>query len=237
MQLTCQITGLDETLRRLSDMERAAVAGSAETTEAMRTIGLLELEAQRTEFLARSRGGEAGGFAWRKVSPLTVLLRRSGATKKLPDWGAVVALADVAPIMMDTGRLAASLASGAPGNVLDPRGLAVTVGTSVEYAQLVSEGGQGEPPIQSAEEADRVASRLLKVLHGHKPAQTPGGRKSWAKKFWNPAYFLIRGWLRKLVGRTFAVPPRPVLSTPPEDRLQGYGQRLKDAFVKIAGGK
>jgi len=232
--ITCQLTGLEETLKRLSLVERAALSGSAETREAMRLVGLSELAAQHNEFLARSSGAAAGGFGWKKLSPLTVLLRRGGAARKLPGWAALVALADVAPILVDTGRLAASLAPGAAHNVLEPDGLAVTVGTSVAYAALQHEGGSSaEAPIDSPETADRAASRILKVMPGHKPADTPKGRPSHARKFWNPEFFRIRGWLRKLVGRTFAVPARPILSAPPPDRLAGYAERVKDAIARV----
>lgn len=235
MQLIVKITGLEENLRRLRAGAEAARRGSPKTEAAFRRVGLLELEAQRAEYVERSRGGEAGGFGWRKISPLTAILRRSGATRKLPGWAAAVALADVSPIMVNTGRLMQSLAAGAGGNVLEPDGRGVTLGTSVDYASRVSEGGASdEPAIADEAQADKVATgRFLKVLPGHKPELThQRGERSRAKKNWNPEFFQIRGWLRKLAGRVFAVPARPILSEPTPERLEGYGEKVADAIAE-----
>jgi hypothetical protein len=88
-------------------------------------------------------------------------------------------------------------------------------------------------PVRSREEADQaVQGAFLKVLAGHKADRTPGGRRSRARKNWNPEYFRIRGWLRKKVGCVFACPARPVLTPPPPDRMQGYGERVKTAILE-----
>jgi hypothetical protein len=111
--------------------------------------------------------------------------------------------------------------------------MAVTVGTNVEYAERFSEGGPADgPAIASREDADRVVgSKILKVLPGHKAAQTPGGRASRAKKNWNREFFRLRGWLRKRAGVVFQVPARPILSVPPAERLDGYAQRVLRAIT------
>lgn len=237
MILTVKITGLDDLLARLIRGRRAAGAGSPKTDKAMRTIGALELEQQRANFMIRSRGGQADGFGWIRLSPMTALLRRSGRTRKLPDWASLVEIARTLPMLTDTGRLLASLAPGAAGNILEPGPLSVAVGTNVEYAELMHLGGQSEPAIASRSEADAAVGRtFLKVLPGRKSKETSGGRKSWAKKNWNPEFFRIRGWLRNRVGVSFAVPARPILSVPPQDRLDGYAERLKGAIVKDLGG-
>ena len=228
------LEGVEETARRYERGAQAAEHGSEKTRRAFRLIGEEELEHQHADFLDRSRGGVAGGFGWRKVSPLTVLLRRTGRTAKLPGWAAVRELADVAPINFDTGRLAASLAAGAAGNVLRGEGLAVEVGSAVAYAARVHGGGAGEePPIADRAAADKiVGGRILKVLPGHKGERTAGGRKSRARKNWNPEFFRLRGWLRKIAGRIFASPARPILSAPPGTRVERYAGEVKDAIVE-----
>jgi len=229
-----QLEGVEETLRRFARGEAAAERGSESTRKAFRLIGAEELEHQHSDFLDRSRGLVAGGFGWKPVSPLTVLLRRTGRTAKLPGWDAVRVLADVAPINLDTGRLAASFASGAPGNVFRAEGLAVEVGSAVAYAGRVHAGGPGEePPIADRAAADKiVGGRILKVLPGHKAERTAGGRKSRARKYWNPEFFRLRGWLRKIAGRIFSVPARPILSAPPAARVERYAKEVKDAIVE-----
>ena len=232
--ISAKLDGLDETLARLERGKRSALQGSERTRRAWGTIGLSELEAQRSEFLARSAGGTAGGFGWKPVSPLTALLRRTGRTAKLAGWTQVVEIAKTLPIMIDTGRLASSLAPGAGGNVLAASGRGVEVGTNVPYARRLHEGGEGdEPAVESRQQADQVAmSRLRKTQDGSKPERTAAGRKSRAKRNWNPEFFRIRGWLRKIVGRVFSVPARPILSAPPAERLKGYAERVKDAVAE-----
>jgi hypothetical protein len=234
MKLFIKLVGVEALLERLRRGSEAAASGTARTAEAYRTIGALECEVQRANYVDRSRGGSAGGVKWRGLSPLTALLRRSGATKKLPGWSALVDLAATLPILVDTGRLLASLAPGSPGNVLEPAGTSVTFGTSVDYAEKMHAGGQSDAPmIASREDADAVASRrILKVLPGHKSGQTGGGRKSRAKKNWNPEFFQIRGWLRNRVGVIATVSARPVLTIPAQDRLDGYAERVKAAIVE-----
>jgi hypothetical protein len=234
MKFYCKLEGVDELLTRLRRGEAAASQGSAKTAEAYRTIGALECEAQKAAFIDRSRGGSAGGVKWLSISPLTALLRRSGATKKLPGWSALVDLAKTLPIMVNTGRLLASLTPGAGGNVLAADPMGVTVGTSVDYAERVDQGGPSETPaIASREDADAIVGRrILKVLPGHKSGQTGGGRKSRAKKNWNPEFFRIRGWLRKSVGVVYATPPRAILTMPTPERLEGYAARVKTAIIQ-----
>jgi len=232
--ISAKLDGLDETLARLGRAGRAAVVGSERTRRAWRAVGLSELEAQRSEFLARSRGGTAAGFGWRPISPLTALLRRTGRTAKLAGWAQVIEIARTLPILVDTGRLASSLAAGAAGNVLEASGRGVEVGTNVPYARRLHEGGQADgPAIETRKQADQVAtSRLLKVLPGHKARATAAGRPSRARRNWNPEFFRIRGWLRKIVGRVFAVPARPILAPPPHDRLAKHADHVKDAIAE-----
>jgi len=232
--ITAKLDGLEETLGRLDRAGRAAVQGSERTRRAWRAVGLLESEAQRSDFLVRSRGGTAAGFGWRPVSPLTALLRRTGRTAKLAGWAQVVEIAKTLPILVDTGRLASSLAAGAAGNVLEASGRGVEVGTNVPYARRLHRGGQaGGPAIETRKQADQVAkSRLLKVLPGHKAKETAGGKPSRAKRNWNPECFRLRGWLRKIVGRVFAVPARPILAPPPRERLKKHAEHVQDAIAR-----
>jgi hypothetical protein len=225
MKFYCKLEGVDELLARLRRGEAAASQGSAKTAEAYRTIGALECEAQKAAFIDRSRGGSAGGVKWLAISPLTALLRRSGATKKLPGWSALVDLAKTLPIMVNTGRLLASLTPGAGGNVLAPDPMGVTVGTNVDYAERVDQGGPSETPaIASREDADAIVGRrILKVL--------PGRKAKGKGRNWNPDFFRMRGWLRKTVGVVYVTPPRPILTMPTPERLEGYAARVKTAIA------
>jgi len=233
LQLFVKLEGVEELLARLRKGEEAAATGTPRTVEAYRTIGALECEAQKAAFVDRSRGGSAGGVKWLPVSPLTALLRRSGAARKLPGWSALADLAKTLPILVDTGRLLASLTPGAAGNVLEAGGASVTFGTNVDYAERQHAGGASEKPaVESREAADAAASRILKVMPGHKGDRTPGGRRSRAKKNWNPEFFRIRGWLRKKVGVVFMIQARPILTLPPPDRLETYAGRVKAAIVE-----
>ena len=226
MKLFVKLEGVEELLARLRRGAEAATSGTARTVEAYRQIGALECEAQRMNYVDRSRGGTAGGVKWRGLSPLTALLRRSGATKKLPGWAALVDLAATLPIMVNTGRLLASLAPGAPGNVLAPGGTSVTFGMSVEYAEKMHAGGPSDAPmIANREDADATVSRrILKVL--------PGRKAKGKGRNWNREFFQIRGWLRNRVGVIATVSARPVLTLPPQDRLDGYAGRVKAAIVE-----
>jgi len=149
MQIWAKLEGVEELLARLARGAQAAQSGSARTQEAFRLIGSEECEHQRAEFIDRSRGGSAGGVGWKPISPLTALLRRSGRTRKLAGWSQLVEIARTLPILIDTGRLAASLAPGASGNVLAPDGMGVTFGTSVPYAARQHAGGPGDEPAPS----------------------------------------------------------------------------------------
>jgi hypothetical protein len=237
MQVYVQAAGLKETVDALGAGAANLAAGSPRVREAFETVGALELEAQRREYLDRSRGGETRGVRWRPLSPFSILMRRTGRTAKAASWQEIVDLAGATPILADTGRLMASLAPGAAGNVLQIGDLAVTLGTNVDYAERMSEGGAGDsPPIATRADADRlVMRRLLKVLPGPRPRMTVTGRSTRAKRHWNPEFFRVRGWLRKLAGRVFLVPARPVLTQPPEERLVGYGERLKRAILDALG--
>jgi len=232
--LHVQLDGLTETVERLRRAESAAATGSPRTRRAFRLVGTEELAHQHGDYLDRSRGLAAGGFGWRPVSPLTVLLRRTGRTAKLAGWNQVREIATTAPVGVDTGRLAASLAPGAPGNVLRTEPLAVVFGSNVAYAGRFHRGGQSsEPAIRDRGHADQVATaKILKVRPGHKAAQTPSGRPSRAGRNWNRAFFRIRGWLRRIAGRFFPVPARPILSRPPASRLRRYAETVKRALVE-----
>lgn len=162
-------------------------------------------------------GALAGG--WEPLSPLTKMLRRRGAGKKIADWKDMAA--KPVQILRDTGILRASLTAGLQGSgkVFRTKSLGFDAGTSVPYAKLHQAGGQSTFNFD-ADMKKRFQKNVLKVLPRAKPRTTPTGKHSKAKKNWNPFFFKMWNALEKKSGQSVKIPARPIVFPPTGANLQ-----------------
>ena len=102
-------------------------------------------------------------------------------------------------------------------------------GSKLQKARTLNDGGQSGPFRFSNQEEYRLEKNFAKTLPGSKPKTTPTGRKSHAKKNWNPEYFITRGAMRKAsrMGKTFKIPARRMEPTAHELTTQEYADIAK----------
>lgn len=160
--------------------------------------------------------GSRFGHAWKTPSVWTKLLRAKGARKK---YKSLQEARDtyIAPLQ-DTGGLRKSFMPSDSHSTYGFGPKMVFGGSKLQKARTLNDGGKTDPFKFGAQQESRLEKNFSKTLPGSKPKTTPTGRKSRAKKNWNPEYFITRGAMRKAsrIGRTFTMPARRMEPTPHE---------------------
>lgn len=213
--------------KKLKAASAACKGNDQRVRGAFRAVGVMALRDAQQDY----REAAAGRGQWPQVSPVTVLQRRRGRGAKIEDWKDIDRRRGEMEILRSSGRLMNSLSPGAPGNVLKVAQLSVEVGTNVRYAATHQRGKS------SRFEFDEAAfeRNVKKVRRGSKPRKTRTGRRSRAKRNWNPMYFQARNWLRKLDGKRFRVPKRVIIARPSASRRRAYAQLLRTALKRSIG--
>lgn len=166
------------------------------------------------------RSSSPGG-SYTKLGFVTVIMRRQGG-KKIKDDKDVKALRNKAKTkpLQDTRHGLRSLQRGEPGNVFEVGKLFVRVGTNVSHFAAHQKKHRSSP--FQFDEA-RFERNVRKTSPGKKSKTTKGGRRSRAKKKWNPFFFRMRGALRKMQGKSFDVKARPIIQQRRiDDRTEKY---------------
>jgi len=220
-------------MKTLADLAR--LQKLPDMAEAKRQIGMLALLDQHRAFRERA----AGNREWPGLSAVTVVLRKAGAKAgKIYDEKDIEERRRDVKILTDSNRLYASLTPSAPGNVLDVMPSAVRIGTNVGYARLHQQGGASAFRFGPDEER-RLEKNVSKTLPGfRKPrALKSGKRRQWKKAGkpspWNPFFFRLRGALRKMAGRSYRVPERPVVIPPRPEWQRKYLAVIHAAIRRI----
>ena len=181
-----------------------------------------------------------GQGEWKPLGPITLLLRRRGPGPKAATWDQIQALGQGARIMRDSRILEASFTTkAARGSIFELQRLGVVVGSKIRYAQLQHEGGQSEPFVFDAAAEKRFEKNVAKINPGRKAKRTAGGKKSHAKRNWNPMFFIALNWLRGKVGTSLSVPARrliPEMTSQDVRDFEGIFQAGFNRLLKAAQG-
>ena len=216
MKYRVEITGQEEEYARLRKVAKIVT----DAAPAYRAAGLAALQVFSNIF--KERGSRFGG--WKQPGVWTKLLRAKPGRKfsTLKE----VESADMNPLQ-DTGIGRASFSESHPEGVFDIAGNHAYVGSRVKYMDTHNKGGTSKFKF-GPEQETRLESNLRKTLDGGKPKTTPTGRKSRAKKNWNPVFFITRAAMRKADGKSFTVKQRRI---EPEDNItHGEMQNIYRAF-------
>ena len=182
-------------------------AGARAFGDTMRVVGVMALDDIREHFNRQSQPGSS----WPALGDVTVVLRRGGPKIYGP--------ADIAKKrtglkkLRDTNLLYLSLEPGGQGNALEvlPREVGVRVGTRLKRAKRLQKGGRSRFEFDEK----RFSQNVSAVKRGRKkPARRKdGARRAWKAEGkespWNEFFFRMRGALRTMAGRSYAVPARP----------------------------
>jgi len=205
MKLTVKVTG--NLGKRLGEIKRDLRGKSKRMRAAFKAAGVMVCRDLQKDFLKNARGRGK----WKRLGPVSALQRRPGpGFQKIATWKDVLKRAKSLEILRDTGRAFNSFTPGRVGNVLKVGTLRVEAGSNVKY---LAEHQEDHPATFDFDEK-RFDKIVMRRLPGRKSSKTPGGRKSRAKYNWNPEYFRMRNWLRKIDGETFTVKARPILRKP-----------------------
>lgn len=208
-------------LNEHEEMERAHVQ-----------VATLALAHQREHF----RDSAAGRGDWPELGAVTVVLRPGGP--KLFEEADIETKRKGLKIMQQTNRLYQALTPAAPGNVMEALPDWVRVGVSLAYAARLHAGGESAFQFGKAERA-RFAKNVSPTKRGsRRPAPRKGGKRhSWKKRGkvspWNEFYFKLRGALRKMSGRSYHVPARPIVRTPKPEWVKQYAAIIHGAVKRI----
>lgn len=207
MQIILNVTGIPETKAVLRRVEALAAGRGNALKPALRAMGI---EALRMVSENMQREGQATG-GWRPLSPVTVILRRRGGAGKIINAGDLEAKRNRMKMLQDTGLLFNSLHSGGRGNVFELEPQAVRVGTADRKARFHQFGGNSVFDFgENSVNRKRFDQNVAKVLPGAKPKTTSSGKKSRAKRNWNPFYFKWKAILVSMHGSSRQVPARPI---------------------------
>jgi phage gpG-like protein len=219
----------DEAKRDLKRIREAATPGSAQQQAIYRGWGMLAL----TKIKAWWDQNVKGGGAWKPLSPLTMLLRRQGGSRKMRDWNDAMAASQQAEILRDTRILETSITTGrGKGGVFELLRNGVAVGTNLNYARIHHEGGTSYFQFNDEAKA-RFQRNVLKVLPGRKPVRTPTGRKSRAHANWNPFYFILWNALQKRASDAMTIPRRPLLPELTESDTEDFARLTREMWDQI----
>lgn len=207
--------------QRLREAAKAASGKHNAMRAAFRAAGSVMLRDVQEDYVKRARGR-----GWKQLGPITTIMRRRGKGSKIESWEDLKRRRKEMEIMRDTGRLFNSLAPGRAGNVFKVSDLSVEVGTNDSRARTLNDGGRTRFEFDEK----RFERNVRERLPGRKPKKTATGRKSRAKRNWNPMFFLARNWLRKLDGKSLPVPRRRIVSKPGPLRRRRYTRIIADAL-------
>jgi hypothetical protein len=225
MKFKTKIQG-DDKYREVLKQARELAQGKAGVLKpALKAIGLQMLAWVEQNIKQEGKLAQPGG--WHKLSPVTVLLRRRGRARKIRDWDDIASTRGRMKILRDTGVMAASLRAK-PENILKVDNLKVVVGSKEKKAAKHQRGFTAL--FRFDETAQERFRKNVVEAFGGRPSRTPTGRKSRAKKRWNPAYFQMFNWLKKLSGKSFEVPARPLV-WPPRPREEQQLFMILENFV------
>ena len=221
-----------ETVNRALERREQALAGrSALARRAWKRVGMLALSAVDSDFKVLSTGRALRGTQWRKPSFVTALLRAKGPkTQKMTTMADVERRRETLPILVDKGLLRNSFAPAARGSVCAVRATSVEVGTALKKAGPLATGGRVTFHYTAATER-RLMGNVRRVLPGPKPSRTSGRRRSRAKKNWNRDYFIMRACLKKMDGKSYKVPARPLILAQPASRLARWAKVFVDTII------
>ena len=236
MQIAWTMDAL-ELQRNLSKLLRFYAGNEPQMLAMMRAVGLQAMGDIQREAIQLARGAAIRGRRWAAVSPMTALFRRRGSAGKITNWADAAQRAARMSPLRDTGKLLASISPGGPGSVFRVGPMRVVVGTNDSRAAVLHGGGRTTFR-WSAEKAKRFDANVRKTLPGPKPELTPTGRRSRAKKNWNPFYFAMRNFYKgKGDGKSYKVPARPIIaSRPSNEQIARYLQTIGHWLERILRG-
>ena len=215
--------GGEEVKARLRKQSNALAGKGSLARKAWKRVGALALSAVEDDFTELSKGRSVRGRRWKKVSFVTALLRRSGRGPKMTTEQDVERRRDQLPILVDAGLLRNSFSARHKGNVFEIGSNSVEVGTADPRAARLASSSRTTFKY-TPEVEKRLEQNVRQVLPGAKPRRTRTGRKSRAKKNWNPFFFIQRAILKKMAraGKGYKVPGRPMILKQPPARLQKW---------------
>jgi len=207
-------------------LEHAALA-ITKNQERMQTafaqVGVIGLSFAQKSFNAKSRG-ESGG--WKPLSDVTVLLRRRGSGKKIASRADLEAKKTSVQTLRDTGLAARSLAATSPDTVIEPTSMNVTFGSRVSYLAGHHAGTTSKFKFDQ-EMRDRFFRNVQ--VKTPNPRRATSTRRNLKPYVWSEYSFGLWRMLKKMDGRTYRVPARPIFEF---DELTGEQmKRLIDPLV------
>lgn len=160
--------------------------------------------------------GSRFGHAWHRCGVWTKLLRAKGNRKKYRSLAEVASTPQFP--LEDTGMLKMSFQPKNMNSIYGFGKKLVYGGSNLQKARKLNDGGKTDPFRFGEQQEYRLDKNFAKTLPGSKPKTTPTGRKSRAKKNWNPEFFITRAGMRKAskAGRTYNLPARRMEPNPNE---------------------
>jgi hypothetical protein len=215
-----------------------------EMQDARKGVGVKALHDIKLLFDQRS----VPGGPWPKLSAVTVVLRPGDRLYSAQDITQAVATAFK---LRSKGALLKSLAFGAPHNITEISEVLIKVGTTAPGAATHQDGGMSDTFIFDEAKKRRFDERVSKVAQGRRvPKKLPPGHKyRWnqrkegqrgiwhlkkAASPWNPSYFILWNYMRKISGSKRLVPRRRFIEPPPPMAMRVYAQMLEKGAEAVA---
>lgn len=129
----------------------------------------------------------------------------------------------------DTGGLKMSFTPQAPHSYYGFGDHTVYGGSNLKRARDLNEGGSSTFNF-GPQEQSRLEKNLRKTMPGAKPKTTPTGRRSRAKKNWNPYFFITRAVMKKSSGKSYSVKARQIEPRRESDITQAEWQAIRNAM-------
>lgn len=219
-----KIEGDREVAAKLQQIEATCQGKHPAMQAAWKQIGVMGLRDQQRGFMDRARSG------WKRLGMIGVLLRRkSGPIGSFAD---IQSAASRLQPLRDTNILFNSLTPGGQGSIMEDGTLYVRFGTRVPYAAHHQTGGTA--PFSLDERKKKIIKDNLRWHLGGKPSTTPTGKKSRAKKNWNPWAFKMWNAIRRK--RSINLPRREIISQDvARANMARYIGLLRTAISKVLG--
>jgi len=184
------------------------VTGTRKARPMFEGLALYGQSTVQKEFESGSLGGRSGG--WAKPIPWWAVVIRANVGKgkgsiKTKDEAA----SWPAEPLKNKGALMRSWAVARNRNITNK---SAEVGTHMPYADIHQEGGSQTFKFD-ADKLKRFQHNVAMRLPGRKPRRTPTGRKSRAKRNWNPEYFKMLAILKMMDGKNIKIRKRPMVPT------------------------